>query len=82
MQLIEPIISLLTLAAPAAPAVDEFVATAKMLSQYRLKTIIRLTVDQLPLRRAAIALRRRARGPSKLARRLRRRNELGRAGSL
>lgn len=61
--------------------VDQFTATARILSRYRRKTIVQLTAEQLPLRRAAFILRRRARGPSKLARRLRRRNELGRAGS-
>jgi hypothetical protein len=76
-----PIVSALT-AAAAAPAADEFTVTAKILSQYRRKTIVRLTAEQLPLRREALALRRRDRGPSKLARRLRRRCQLGRAGSL
>lgn len=60
---------------------SQFDATARILSRYRFKAIDGLTVDQLPLRRAAYILRRRARDPSKLARRLRRRNELGRAGS-
>ncbi|MCC2978898.1 hypothetical protein [Sphingomonas sp. IC4-52] len=60
---------------------DEFTATARALSRYRHRTIARLTIDQLPLRRLACSLRRCARGPSKLARRLRRRAELGRAGS-
>lgn len=66
--------------APSAE-LDEFDATARTLSLYRYKTIVRLTREQMPLRRAAFILRRRARGPSKLARRMRRRNELGRAGS-
>jgi hypothetical protein len=60
---------------------DEFEATARALSQYRRKTIARLTTEQMPLRRAAYAIRRRDRGPTKLARRLRRRGALGRAGS-
>lgn len=60
---------------------DEFDATARTLSHYRYKTIVRLTREQAPLRRAAFILRRRARGPSKLARRMRRHRELGRAGS-
>ncbi|OWK27564.1 hypothetical protein [Sphingomonas dokdonensis] len=77
MQLIQSILG----ADVAAAEDDEFTATARRLSLYRRKTIERLTLEQLPLRRAAYALRRRARGPSKLARRLRRRNELGRAGS-
>jgi hypothetical protein len=64
-----------------SPELDEFDATARTLSRYRFKTIARLTAEQLPLRRAAFILRRRVRGPSKLARRMRRRNELGRAGS-
>ena len=81
MQLVQAITSSISTAAPAAAEVDQFDATARILSRYRRKTIARLTVEQLPLRRAAYILRRRARGPSKLARRLRRRNELGRAGS-
>lgn len=71
-----------SIGADTAPVeIDQFTATARILSRYCRKAIVQLTAEQLPLRRAAFILRHRARGPSKLARRLRRRNELGRAGS-
>lgn len=81
MQLAQAITSLIIAEAPAAADNDAFDATARSLSQYRYKTIVRLTREQVPLRRAAFILRRRARSPSKLARRMRRHRELGRAGS-
>lgn len=65
----------------AVQGVGIFDATAIRLSRFRRKTIARLTREQPLVRRAAFALRRCARGPSKLGRRLRRRSELGRAGS-
>lgn len=80
MQLAQAIISSIT-DDPATAEIDEFEATARALSHYRRKTIARLTTEQLPLRRAAYAIRRRDRGRSKLARRLRRRGQLGRTGS-
>lgn len=54
---------------------------ARQLARYRVRDIERLAGAGTPLAHAAIALRRRARGPSKLGRRLRRKFELGRAGA-
>lgn len=81
MQIFQSITSLITNAAPPAAPDDEFDASARSLSRYRFKTIVQLTREQKPLRRAATILRRRARGSSKLARRMRRHRELGSAGS-
>ena len=67
-------------AAPTDAVADEFSASALKLSALRQNTIVRLTHDQPLLRRAAIALRREARG-LKLSRRLRRKAELGMAGA-
>lgn len=65
---------------------DAFVPPAEQLSRYRRKTIVALTAGMHPTARAALvdaafALRRAARGPSKLARRLRRKSQLGLAGA-
>ncbi|WP_394652346.1 hypothetical protein [uncultured Sphingomonas sp.] len=71
---------------------DEFepirrsVTPAGQLSRYRRKTIVALTAGMEPMARtalinAAFALRRVARGPSKLARRIRRKTQLGLAGA-
>ncbi|MBM7407071.1 MULTISPECIES: hypothetical protein [Sphingomonas] len=60
--------------------IDEFNATARKLSGYRRKTIDWLAREQPILRYFAKRLRRETRGP-KLARRLRRKAQLGRLGS-
>lgn len=59
---------------------DQFASTALKLSTFRQKTIVQMTPDQGPLRRAALQLRRSARG-QKLGRRLRRKVALGRLGA-
>jgi hypothetical protein len=68
------------------PGDVEPITAAERLSRYRRKTIVALTAGMSPTPRsalidAAFALRRAARGPSKLARRLRRKAQLGLAGA-
>ncbi|WP_294302739.1 hypothetical protein [uncultured Sphingomonas sp.] len=68
--------------ANAAP----LIAPAETLSHYRRKTIVALTAGmereaRTALVNAAFALRRATRGPSKLARRFRRKARLGLAGA-
>lgn len=81
MQLAQAITSLITTGAPAPSEDLSFISTAARLARFRFSTIERLTREQPLLRRQAFLIRRRNRGPSKLARRLRRNFELGRAGS-
>lgn len=69
-------------AANAAP----MMTAAEQLSRFRRTAIVELTAGMEPKPRtalvnAAFALRRAARGPSKLARRMRRKAQLGLAGA-